>query len=82
MSGEYIKREDAIKRIGKATYMRLQIIKAIINTVPYADVDEVVRCKDCIWKEDVEPGMVYCSKIVGGWVKSDFYCADGKRRKI
>ena len=40
---------------------------------------EIIRCKDCIYHEDKEPGMVYCPNIVGGWVDEDFYCRDGKR---
>lgn len=47
-----------------------------------ADRDaELVRCKDCKHHEDEEPGMVYCPNIVGGWVREDFYCADGERRE-
>lgn len=41
---------------------------------------EVVRCKDCKHHEDESPGMVYCHNLVGGWVREDFFCADGERR--
>lgn len=39
----------------------------------------VVRCKDCIYHEKEEPGMVYCPNIAGGWVRENFFCADGDR---
>ena len=39
----------------------------------------IVPCIECKHHEDEEPGMVYCSNIVGGWVRNDFFCADGKR---
>ena len=44
------------------------------------DLVRVVRCKDCKRHEDEENGMVYCPNIVGGWVKDDWFCADGERR--
>lgn len=51
-----------------------------IKDAPTIDAVPVVRCKDCKYKEDEEPGMVYCQNQKGGWVREDFFCADGKRR--
>ena len=50
---------------------------------PYEDPKptELVRCKDCKYHEDEEPGMVYCPQFVGGWVENDFFCADGEKRE-
>ena len=42
-------------------------------------VGELVRCKDCRWKEQEEPGMVYCPATVGGWVDEDWFCKGGER---
>ncbi len=39
----------------------------------------LVLCGECIHHEDEEPGMVYCPKMIGGWVKDDWFCADGER---
>ena len=48
----------------------------------YKDRDaEIVRCKYCEHHKDEEPGMVYCPNQVGGWVREDFFCGDGKRRE-
>lgn len=44
------------------------------------DIVEVVRCKDCKCHEYEKPGIVYCPYQVGGWVRDDFFCADGERR--
>ena len=41
----------------------------------------VVRCKDCRWHEQEQPGMVYCPDVVGSWVEDDWFCADGERRE-
>lgn len=56
----YIKREDAIKCLadylldhsGTSTINHAKKASVILNTVPSADVVEVVRCKDCKWYED------------------------------
>lgn len=42
---------------------------------------KIVRCKDCKYHEDEEPGMVYCPNYVSGWVSEDFFCKDGERRE-
>lgn len=39
------------------------------------DIVNVIRCKDCKHHKDEEPGMVYCPKIVGGWVEEKCYCS-------
>ena len=44
-------------------------------------VGELVRCKDCRWREREQPGMVYCPNTVGNWAEDDWYCADGERRE-
>lgn len=41
---------------------------------------DTVLCRDCKHHEDEEVGMVYCPNIVGGWVREDFYCGNGKRK--
>lgn len=44
-------------------------------------VQELVRCKDCRWHEQEQPGMVYCPDVVGSWVEDDWFCAGGERRE-
>lgn len=55
------------------------------STCPEADVVEVVRCRECRFSEEVNPGLYICRneniKIVGSYVDPGWYCADGKRRK-
>lgn len=45
------------------------------------DAIPLVRCKDCRFHEQEQPGMVYCPAVVGGWVDEDWFCADGERRE-
>jgi hypothetical protein len=51
-----------------------------VEHAPTIDAVPVVRCKDCRWHIDEEPGMVYCRAIVGGWVHNDWFCKSGERR--
>lgn len=51
-----------------------------LAAAPAANVVPVVRCEECTYHEDEEPGMVYCPRILGGWVPNEFFCGDGKRR--
>ena len=44
-------------------------------------VGELVRCKDCRWREQEEPGMVYCPNVMGNWVEDEWFCADAERRE-
>lgn len=44
-------------------------------------IGELVRCKDCRWKEEEQPGMVYCPATVGGWVDEDWFCKGGERNE-
>ena len=79
---------DEIKnKIEKARYRENEWIGGIHDAllaceeVPSADVREVVRCKDCKYRDvgNGVPKMVYCQNISGGWVSEDFYCAYGSR---
>lgn len=60
-----------------------------MKKIPTVDIDRpassqlermAVRCEECAYHEDEEPGMVYCPRILGGWVPNEFFCGDGKRR--
>ena len=89
----FISRQAAIEALGEepevwtdsegelATRFQWRIDKNIIETVPAADVVEVVRCKDCKHKEREQPGMVYCPMMVGSWVADDHFCKCGERRE-
>ena len=52
-----------------------------IDNTPTIDAVQVVRCKDCKFHEQEEPGMVYCSATVAGWVEENWFCKGGERRE-
>ena len=56
-------------------------IENYVDSIPTVDAVEVVRCKDCKYHEQEEPGMVYCPATVGGWVENDWFCKGGERRE-
>lgn len=72
-----VDKEELVKALA---YDRQQYEKGYADGRADRDA-EIIRCKDCKHHEDEEPGMVYCPIIVGGWVRNDFFCADGERRE-
>ena len=51
----------------------------IVDDMPAADVQEVVRCKDCKYRKNEQPGMVYCPHMIAGWVDENWFCAGGQK---
>lgn len=78
----YVKTTDVINTLSlfyNYTDAERYDLTLAINAVPTADVVELVRCKDCKYHVDGEPGMVYCGEVLDGWVSEDFFCKDGER---
>lgn len=80
---EYIEREAAQKVL--ADDYAYNATKSF-DTVPIADVQEVVRCKDCIFgKYDDDLNMILCKRIYnlsdGEYVYNDLndFCSYGER---
>ena len=52
-----------------------------IETIPAADVVEVVRCKDCKYADlTCDDGYPWCFRWMEESCGEDWYCADGKRK--
>lgn len=74
----YFNKEVSNMDIAQAYKIKLL---GMITAIGYeSKKQEVVRCKDCKHHDNEEIGMVYCPKQIGGWVKSDWFCADGEKR--
>lgn len=52
-----------------------------IRNTPTADVVEVVRCKDCNFCNIYDDTDLMFCRVFNIFVRSDFFCQDGKRRK-
>ena len=84
---EYIEREALRKVMQMATddpTCPIHIAATVdqyITEAPAADVVPVVRCLECKHHEDEEIGMVYCPNALGGWVRENWFCADGERKE-
>jgi hypothetical protein len=77
---EYIEREAVIDLITRR-YECPEICTAEINSIPAADVVEVVRCRDCKhWEEHCNGKAGICKGKMKGVVKPDDFCAYGDRR--
>ena len=64
--------------VAYGTYLGLQYAKSLVETAESADVQEVVRCKDCAVPHNQWTG---CPKLNGLVTSPDFYCSCGERRK-
>ena len=52
-----------------------------LKEAPAADVVEVVRCKDCKYREELPNKNIWCAKhIVFMAMKPDDYCSKGERK--
>lgn len=73
---------DALKE--KAFFHEIDNVSYVeeedIDNAPTVDAVQVVRCKDCRFHEQEQPGMVYCPATVGGWVEENWFCKGGERR--
>ena len=56
-------------------------VNDIFDYAPTVEAVVVTRCKDCKCHEDEEIGIVYCPNIIGGWVRENWFCADGERKE-
>ena len=80
---EYIGREEAKAKIRekfKFVPARIEINEAL-NSIPAADVWEVVHCADCAHAEEsLVNGCVYCNEMERARIKEGF-CAWGERKE-
>lgn len=61
----------------KAAYAAIWKAAKELNKIPAADVEEVVRCKDCKYFR-TKPN--YCSVLASDKINKDFYCESGERK--
>ena len=79
---DYIKREDAIDTFESASILQRELgfdfdFRTLADSIPSADVVEVVKCKDC-WKKPFD--NCWFHEYVGYQPDDNFYCADGERK--
>lgn len=97
MADEYIKKTDVKKAIHSeyADDMRkypefvtwlINAIDEIVSKIPAADVEPIVRCKDCIYRKEQHyeehgetPYIKYCCKFTKYSMSNNDYCSFGKR---
>lgn len=62
-------------------YVRLSDVSAHIQSIPNADVVEVVRCKDCKYYHLFQEGFMDCRHSAGlDDAMPDDFCSYGERR--
>lgn len=87
---EFIERENAIKEAVAALHCAAHIdavdVASALEEIPTADVQEIVRCKDCKHATfySCKNDACYKSILCDYEIQTDdenFYCAYGERRK-
>lgn len=54
--------------------------KKLIDIMPTADVEEVVRCKDCVFGKNFDNNEIYRCATFEHFVYDDSFCSFAKRR--
>lgn len=82
---EYIEREKAWRKVNRAK--NIEEALSLIDSIPSADVAEVVRCKDCKYfvTNGIEPSFCeyhtdnvgYCDEAC--WVDENDFCSYGAK---
>lgn len=62
-------------------WVRYKDVEKLLRNAPTADVVEVVRCKDCHFCNIYDDTDSMLCRVFDIFVRSDFFCQDGKRRK-
>ena len=69
--------------INHEVYFGLSDVRKAIEQTPTADVEEVVRCKDCVRRNDkmTDCGLYVCTALVHPQcVSADHFCGYGERK--
>lgn len=81
MAKKYIEREAARKGLfaGEHNLLCWDEIEERIDNIPAADVVEVVRCRECYFRElDGADGPVCTGAMAYSYTPDDWFCAAGK----
>ena len=77
---EYIERGEVLRLMRENEPMDGADAYRIVAWFPAADVEPVVRCRDCRYSGSAENGYEECL-ITDSIHQPDFYCALGKERE-
>ena len=85
MKVDYISRDDALNEIHRFRgYIDEDMeyrMKSAFNKIPSADVEEMVRCKDCSHGHKTSyPSELRICLTTGCAHSENHFCSDGKRR--
>lgn len=84
---EYIERSEAIEFIKHNTpningETTVKCFVRSLENVPAADVAEVVRCKECKYRDEMPNKNIWCDKhVVFMRMKPDDFCSYGERKE-
>ena len=80
MADELISREAVLDEAERDSNFRLVVPVETIEKVPSVDAVEVVRCRDCLFKQSPKRyGNLQC-KILGVPMRNNDFCSYGERK--
>ena len=81
---EYIDKEKLIRDLIDNRSFYPAIVKSAVENAPTEDVVEVVRCKDCSYKQETSikcpEGVAWCDKL-HTCTHENHYCSYGERKE-
>lgn len=87
---DYIKRQTVLDAIPLKENMMKKFVSlyatthdfiALVNEIPAADVIEVVRCRDCVFKGFLDSDCGgYCCELTGEETHDEDYCSRAVRK--
>lgn len=79
---KYVNAADVAEKIAEKHGIRIADLCDTFGDIPAADVVEVVRCKECIWRGREECAMFYrceCGEQ-DTWETDNDFCSWGERK--
>lgn len=84
MMAECIEREDALWLVYSGQIITgdraEKSARELIESIPAADVQSVVLCRDCYWWTKQEASMQGRCSCLGMYPTGNWYCANGQKR--
>ena len=81
---EHLNKQDVLNAINdvmndRTILHKFRALRLRISRIPTADVEEVVRCRDCIHCEAGAYTLLYCEYFDWG-INADDFCSYGERK--
>lgn len=77
---DYVEREAAIKEMLSRFFDGKETLRAIMESIPPAEVAHIVHCGDCVHGHSQLCQSVWCAEM-NKWILTTGYCYLGRRKE-